>query len=67
MVFSETDQDLRRYLARGDLVMDNCRGHAGADDAVCVDAGGPVGPMYRAVAAETGHCVHLQEMIHLDS
>lgn len=43
---------------------DNCRGHVGADDAVCADEGGPGGLTYRAGAVGREHCGCWLEMIH---
>lgn len=65
MECSGTDRDPHRW-ARGH-VRGNRRGHVGADDAVCVDEGGPGGLTYRAGTAGTEHCGRWLETVHLGS
>lgn len=66
MECSGTDRDPHHYWARGH-VRGNRRGHEAADDAVCVDEGGPGGLMYRDGPAGTGHCGCWLETIPLGS
>ena len=66
MECSGTERDRHHYWASCHAE-DKRSGHVGVGDAVGADGGAPGDLMYKAGAAETGHCGGWLEMVHLGS